>query len=407
MERAESRSTIILYVVSLSAFFASLGQNIYSPIIPLIRDSFHVSVSLVNLSVSLFIFLTAVMQIALGPLIDMKGARKVLITGIIVTILACAGCAITHDFTVFLVLRTLQAVGMAPIPLVAAATIGGLFHGSKRGSAMGTYQMMLSVAPAAAPLLGGFIGSLYGYSGIFRFLAGISIILLLINERFFPKEQQGAGKPGESASAGCFTYYKEILRNRTGNMIMILSFLLFFAYFSVMVYLPVLLTDHYQLDLQIVGLLYLPMAISTIVGSMIFKFLQAKVALPCLSAAGNLFAAGSILLFAWTQSFSLLGMMVALIVYGVCVGILTPLYSTLLASEYDHNRAGAMGMYNFIRYLGMATGPVLSGLLLKFIEPGIEFGLMGVLFAVIILVLLPKFQAKGKEVKTGVIRSKM
>jgi len=407
MEKAETRSTIVLYVVSLSAFFASLSQNIYSPIIPLIRDSFHVSVSLVNLSVSLFIFLTAVMQIALGPLIDVKGARKVLVPGIIVTILASAGCAITHDFTVFLVLRTLQAVGMAPIPLVAAATIGGLFQGSRRGTAMGIYQMILSVAPAVAPLLGGFIGSLYGYSGIFWFLAGISIILLLINERFFPKEQQGAGKPVESASAGFFTYYKEILRNRTGNMIMILSFLLFFVYFSVMVYLPVLLTDHYQLDLQIVGLLYLPMAISTIVGSMIFKSLQAKVAFSHLSTAGNLCAAGSILLFAWTQSFSLLAIVAALVMYGICVGVLTPLYSTLLANEYDHNRAGALGLYNFIRYLGMASGPVLSGLLLTTFGPRIEFGLLGVLFALFLLALPPKFQAKGKEANTGVIGSKM
>ncbi|HZG17901.1 MAG TPA: hypothetical protein VE710_23260 [Candidatus Bathyarchaeia archaeon] len=51
----------------------------------------------------------------------------------------------------------------------------------------------------------------------------------------------------------------------------------------------------------------------------------------------------------------------------------------------------------------MATGPVLSGQLLLIIEPGIEFGLMGVLFALTILVLLPKFQAKqgkGTEAKT-------
>ncbi|MDI5789983.1 hypothetical protein PO124_21120 [Bacillus licheniformis] len=40
------------------------------------------------------------------------------------------------------------------------------------------------------------------------------------------------------------------------------------------VYLPILLTDHYHLDLQIVGLLYLPIAVSTIAGSVLFKWIQ-------------------------------------------------------------------------------------------------------------------------------------
>ena len=52
--------------------FASLNQNIYSPIIPLIKDSFDVSTTLVNLSVSLFIFITAIMQIVYGLFLILK-----------------------------------------------------------------------------------------------------------------------------------------------------------------------------------------------------------------------------------------------------------------------------------------------------------------------------------------------
>ncbi|MET1139004.1 MFS transporter, partial [Bacillus subtilis] len=45
MRPMKSNASFIMYFVCISAFFASLNQNIYSPIIPLIRDSFHVSVS--------------------------------------------------------------------------------------------------------------------------------------------------------------------------------------------------------------------------------------------------------------------------------------------------------------------------------------------------------------------------
>lgn len=93
MRPMKSNASFIMYFVCISAFFASLNQNIYSPIIPLIRDSFHVSVSMVNLSVSLFIFITAAMQIIVGSIVDFKGARFVMMASMIVTVIATIGRA--------------------------------------------------------------------------------------------------------------------------------------------------------------------------------------------------------------------------------------------------------------------------------------------------------------------------
>lgn len=154
MTQTKSKAVLILYIVCFSAFFASLSQNIYSPIIPIIKESFHVSAAMVNLSVSVFMIVTAIMQIILGTIIDFKGARFVLIAGIMATAAASIGCAVTTDFTLFLIFRMIQAAGSAALPLIAATTIGQLFTGSDRGSAMGTYQMLLSAAPAIAPVLG-------------------------------------------------------------------------------------------------------------------------------------------------------------------------------------------------------------------------------------------------------------
>ncbi|MCY8185680.1 MFS transporter, partial [Bacillus inaquosorum] len=78
MAQMKSKAVLILYIVCFSAFFASLSQNIYSPIIPIIKESFHVSAAMVNLSVSVFMIVTAIMQIILGTIIDFKGARFVL-----------------------------------------------------------------------------------------------------------------------------------------------------------------------------------------------------------------------------------------------------------------------------------------------------------------------------------------
>ncbi|EPC8408750.1 MFS transporter [Bacillus thuringiensis] len=378
MNRVKSSASFLLYLLCISAFFASLNQNIYSPIIPIIRDSFQVSITMVNLSVSIFIFITAIMQIVFGSIIDFKGARTILIPSIILTIIASIGCAITSNFTVFLICRILQAVGTAAIPLIAATTIGTVFQGEQRGSAMGTYQTMLSIAPAVAPVLGGFIGEKYNYPGVFWLLVAVSVILFITNWIYFPEDRVGSKK--ELSGKTLISHYASIFKSKVGSSILILSFFAFFLYFSFLVYLPILLTDHYQLSLQVVGLLYLPMAISLIIGSMTFKTIQSKISQKKLFITGNVVLALSVILFAVTHSKTLIGVTVALILHGISIGILTPLFATMIANEFEHNRGSAMGMFNFIRYMGMAVGPIVSGVLLAHFTPTVVFALFGGFF---------------------------
>ncbi|MGN4931422.1 MFS transporter [Bacillus cereus group sp. MYBK14-1] len=396
MNRVKSSASFLLYLLCISAFFASLNQNIYSPIIPIIRDSFQVSITMVNLSVSIFIFITAIMQIVFGSIIDFKGARTILIPSIILTIIASIGCAITSNFTVFLICRILQAVGTAAIPLIAATTIGTVFQGEQRGSAMGTYQTMLSIAPAVAPVLGGFIGEKYNYPGVFWLLVAVSVILFITNWIYFPKDRVGSKK--ELSGKTLISHYASIFKSKVGSSILILSFFAFFLYFSFIVYLPILLTDHYQLSLQVVGLLYLPMAISLITGSMTFKTIQSKISQKKLFITGNVVLALSVILFAVTHSNTLIGVTVALILHGISIGILTPLFATMIANEFEHNRGSAMGMFNFIRYMGMAVGPIVSGLLLAHFKPTVVFALFGCFFIFLSFGMLIRISKKSIKI---------
>ncbi len=88
----------------------------------------------------------------------------------------------------------------------------------------------------------------------------------------------------------------------------------------------------------------------------------------------------SVLLFAVTHSKTLIGVTVALILHGISIGILTPLFATMIANEFEHNRGSAMGMFNFIRYMGMAVGPIVSGVLLAHFTPTVVFALFGGFF---------------------------
>lgn len=53
----------------------------------------------------------------------------------------------------------------------------------------------------------------------------------------------------------------------------------------------------------------------------------------------------------------------------------------MMANEFEENRGSAMGMFNFIRYTGMACGPVISGMLLGMSSSVFVFGCFGIVYA--------------------------
>ncbi|MEW9597730.1 hypothetical protein U9R71_30985 [Bacillus toyonensis] len=94
----------------------------------------------------------------------------------------------------------------------------------------------------------------------------------------------------------------------------------------------------------------------------------------------------SVILFAVTHSNTLISVTVALILHGISIGILTPLFATMIANEFEHNRGSAMGM---------AVGPIISGLLLAYFKPTVVFALFGGFFIFLSLVMLMRISQRS------------
>lgn len=375
MMKSRKKKWMLLYVLCGSTFFASLNQNIYSPIIPLIRDSFDVSLHLVNASIGLFIFVIAVLQIVYGAIIDFYNQRTVILIGLWIAFLASIVCAFTSDFSTFLLFRVLQAIGVAAIPLIAVNMIGAAFSGKEQGSGMATYQILLSLAPAVAPVIGGFIGQWFGYRGVFSFLSIISAILLVILFIVFPKEQKKMrNKLSIKAIAN---HYKGVLTGPIAPSIFLLTFLIFFIYFDIAVLLPVLLTDGYHFTLNIVGLLYLPLTVSMIGGSVLFKYTQSRISLAKLFEMVGFIMSLLIFLFSILHHHSIIGLCLVLFGYGITMGIVPPLFSTLISQQFKENRGSALGLFNFVRYGGMVLGSMLPAMSFHSMHVGIVFFILG------------------------------
>lgn len=361
MSRKMSQTKMLsLYLLSISSFFVSLNQNIYTPVIPLIRDSFNVSISWVNFTVSSFIFIIALIQIILGTMIDTKNQKRLIILSFIFIAISTIACSFVTNFILFMIFRIVQAIGAGIVPLVAINMISHLFEGEKRGSAMGTYQILLTLAPAVAPILGGILGEHFGYPGIFLFLFIVAIVLLLFIIYTLP--DSGEKVYSQRISPNFIQTYRAIFSNQVGFITITVSFFIFFIYFAIIVFLPILLNDHYHISLQNIGLLYLPLTVSMILGSMLFKKVQIRISWRKLFTIVLFLMPLLIIIFGLLHTKSIIGLSILLFMYGITVGFASPLFSTVISNEYNENRGAALGLFNFIRYSGMAVGGMFIGL---------------------------------------------
>lgn len=78
-------------------------------------------------------------------------------------------------------------------------------------------------------------------------------------------------------------------------------------------------------------------------------------------------------------------MLAASALFGFTLGIGMPTHTTLLSEVFEKERATAIGVYNFIRYIGMAAGPVVGAALYGLGGNWLEFGLAAVVIAAAVL----------------------
>ncbi|KAA0798857.1 MFS transporter [Bacillus sp. JAS102] len=389
----KSKLHFILYVVCISALLGSFAQNIYTPILPMIQGSFHTSLYLVNVTVSLFTFILAIMQLVYGPLIDTKGRKSVLIPSLVISTIGSIGCAFSANIYLFLFFRAVQAIGIAAIPVVLATIIGDLFEGKERGEAMSLYQMLLALAPAIGPLIGGYLGSINGHLSVFLFLSILGILLLMINLSLLPETKPTVIKQPQAKKNYWF-----ILKNKTGFSITLIGFIQFCIYFCFLVFLPSILTNSFHLTVNEIGLMFVPMSLSIMLGSFRYKFLQKRLTTKQTLFITSFFNIICVVLFSFTYSINIPFIIIVTSLYGFSMGLSMPTHTTLLTEEFVQERATAIGMYNFIRYLGMGTGPLIGGFLLFNQNYFWIFFLGAIMFLLVILYAMKmlRFPAKQK-----------
>ena len=366
---------LLTFMVAFAAFLGPFTQTVYAPILPELGGALRTTPFLINLSISIFTLVLAFMQIIYGPLVDRSGRKRTLLAGLAIYIVASLGCFLADCIETLLAFRALQAVGIAAGAVVAVTVIGDRFEGAARGRAMGSFQMMVALGPVVGPVVGGFVGEHLDFHYVFLLLALVGAAALLSNAIWL-RETRPAGEPRAFHPA----QYLEVLGNRQGLAIMLLSFVQYYAFYNYLVFMPRVLDAVYGLSASEKGLVFLPLSVAVVIGSYVGGRLLGHWRPRPMLLITALLNALSLLLFVAVAPLSLVALVVAVTAFGLFLGLSLPVQTSLLMDLYQHNRATAVGSYNFFRFMGMATGPVLGSWLFQDGNLGLLYGFAAAAF---------------------------
>lgn len=149
------------------------------PALPGLGHALGGGVARAQLVVSAFLLGFAGGQLAYGPLSDRVGRRPVLLGGLGLYLVATAACAAAPSLAWLLAGRLVQGLGACAGPVLARAVVRDLHEGARGARVLSLATMGMSLAPMAAPIVGGLVLLVLDWRGIFGVLALVGATLLV------------------------------------------------------------------------------------------------------------------------------------------------------------------------------------------------------------------------------------
>lgn len=184
---ATSTRRLALLLAGL-AMFGPFSIDTIFPAFPQLAQRLGVDQAAVQQTVSVYLLAYGVMSLAHGALSDAFGRRRVILAGLCVFVAASAGCALSRDLGTLLLFRALQGFSAGAGMIVGRAVIRDLYAGPLAQRLMSQVSMIFGIAPAIAPIMGGWIlGTGLGWPMIFWFLMVFGLLLLLATAAWLPE----------------------------------------------------------------------------------------------------------------------------------------------------------------------------------------------------------------------------
>lgn len=369
---------------------APLAIDMYLPALtPLARD-LDVSIEQAGASVSVFLIGIACGQLVAGPLSDRFGRKRLFLPGLVLFALTSAIAAITSDFAVLLVARTLQAFGACSAMVAGRAVVRDRLDATESARFFSLLALIGGMAPVLAPLLGAGLIQFGDWRLIFWVMSGFAALLFVGGVALLP-ESRSAETAAKARAEHPFAAYWALLSNRGLIGYLLAAMCNSAAFFSYVANSSVVLVGGYGFSPMEFSLIFgvnsLALVATAQINRRMLKHRDID-SLLGLSARNALILAVLLLIFAATE---IGGVWTFLVVLFFMVGSITPVQANTMAgglAQAELRAGSAAALFGAATFAGGAVASWISGLLYDGTARGLSVVVAGSLIGVAIVVHL-------------------
>lgn len=271
----QSQLTIVLVLASLTAL-APFAIDTYLPAFHVMADALGGTSYELQQSLTFYLLPYALMTLWHGAISDAIGRLPAIRWGLLVFALASLGCALAPNVETLWFFRVLQGVSGGAGNVVARAMVRDLFEGVAAQRVMAQVQMIFGLAPAIAPIIGGWLLGIH-WQAIFLFLCVYAVLALLAAFRYLP-ETVPADRRAALSPRGVLAGYRSIFGDAEYGRLVVASGANFAGFFVYVLASPVFLIEHLGLSDQQFGYMFVPTVIGMVSGSWLARRAAGKLA---------------------------------------------------------------------------------------------------------------------------------
>ena len=189
MQKTETRTAprgIALLLASLAAL-GPFSIDTYLPSFPEIGESLNATPIEVQQTLTAYLLPFAIMALWHGAISDALGRRRVILVSLALFGLSLFGCLFATRIEHLWALRALQGMSAGAGIVVGRAIVRDLLDGPAAQRLMSHITMIFALAPAVAPVIGGYLQSWFGWRSVFAFLVLLTLVLWIACWRQLPE----------------------------------------------------------------------------------------------------------------------------------------------------------------------------------------------------------------------------
>jgi len=353
------------------AALATLGPfsiDAYLPAFAGIQASLDASAIEIQQTLSAYLFAFGLMFLFHGALSDSFGRRPVILVALVVYTIASAGAAVAGSVNALILWRVVQGLSVGAGMVVGRAMIRDLFGPEDAQRLMSMVTLFFGLAPAVAPVIGGWLFASLGWRSIFWFLTAVGAVLIVFGWKKLPETLAEANRQPFHPVA-LLKGYEEVGIHARFVFLSLAAGCNFNAFFLYIVSAPVFLGQHLKLGPQQYAWLFLPSIVGIMIGSQLSgrsagKFTPAQTVKYAYAFMATAAIADLAYTFATTPSVP--WAVIPIMIYGIGFAMAMPSITIITLDLFPTRRGMAASLQGFVS--GMvnvltagAIAPVLWG----------------------------------------------